>query len=278
MEKLMANTIYATFATESDAERASGALMDHGVQAADISFVLPEHPAFFGEATAIPSSRSVDTLTPPMNYDLPAIDVPIPGPPQPVNIEYGTRPAESNLGVETGFRDPNPPMAMGTSIQETVTIARTATIPADTDIDTVEHERRSHIVDMGRQEPNAATGISTTTAGDAGKGALEGAAMGVGLGILLGLAVIAIPGVGLVAGTGALIAGLAAATGAAGGIAGGVYGYLADLGVPAANARVLSDHLEAGGLILGINVTGDVRQDEIVELLGKYNATSIQAF
>jgi hypothetical protein len=274
----MANTIYATFATESDAERASGALMDHGVQAADISFVLPEHPAFFGEGTAIPSTRTLDTLPPPTNYDLPVIDVPIPGPPL-TNIEYGTRPAENTFGIESGFRNPNPPpVTMGGAMQETVTTARTATIPGDTWIDTVEHERRDHIVDLNRSEPAAATGISTTTPGDAGKGALEGAAMGVGLGILLGLAVIAIPGVGLVAGTGALIAGLAAATGAAGGIAGGVYGYLADLGVPAAHARILSDHLVSGGLILGINVTGDVSQDEIIELLGKYGATSVQAF
>ena len=92
-------------------------------------------------------------------------------------------------------------------------------LPGDAPLDVVEHEKRphAHIVDMNRQLPNAATGISTTTTGDAAKGALEGAGIGLGLGILLGLATVAIPGIGFVAGTGALVAGLAAATGAAGG-------------------------------------------------------------
>lgn len=274
----MSNTIYATFATESDAERASGALMDHGVQAADISFVMPEHPAYFGQGTEMPTTRVEPNMAPPavpLDYDLPVIDVPIPGPVPREN--YETRPVEGNYGVETDYRplNPEPPAAPNL---EPVTSARTAAIPGNTWIGTAEHESRTHIVDQNRTEPTASYGLSTTTAGDAEKGALEGAAVGVGLGILLGLATVAIPGVGLVAGAGALVAGLAAATGVAGGIAGGVYGYLTDMGVPPANARVLSDHLEAGGLVLSINMTGEVREDEVMELLRKYNATSVQTF
>src|SRR5436309_455094 len=41
-ETTMAKTIYATFPTESDAERAAGALMDHGVPSEDMSFIVPE--------------------------------------------------------------------------------------------------------------------------------------------------------------------------------------------------------------------------------------------
>ena len=49
----MATTIYATFNSENDAERAAGALMDHGVNSADISFIVPEkvqpaHTAYHG--------------------------------------------------------------------------------------------------------------------------------------------------------------------------------------------------------------------------------------
>src|SRR5580704_14170463 len=41
-EKTMTQTIYATFPTERDAERAVGALMDHGVSSIDISFIVPD--------------------------------------------------------------------------------------------------------------------------------------------------------------------------------------------------------------------------------------------
>jgi hypothetical protein len=38
----MVQTIYATFPTEREAERAAGALMDHGVSSSDISFIVPD--------------------------------------------------------------------------------------------------------------------------------------------------------------------------------------------------------------------------------------------
>ena len=131
---------------------------------------------------------------------------------------------------------------------------------------------------MESNRTNAADGISTTTAGDAAKGAVGGAGLGIGLGILLGIAAVMVPGVGLAAGAGALVAGLAAATGVAGGIAGGVYGYLADLGIPAHNARLLSDHLKEGGVLLHIEVAGDVAVNDIMQILTKYDATSAQGF
>ena len=142
----------------------------------------------------------------------------------------------------------------------------------------VEGESRPHIIDMESDRPKAADGISTTTAGDAAKGAMGGAGIGVGLGILLGIAAVMVPGIGLVAGAGALVAGLAAATGVAGGIAGGAYGFLADLGLPQHNVRLLGDHLNAGGVVLHVEVSGKVAEDEIMRILTKYDATSAQGF
>jgi hypothetical protein len=142
----------------------------------------------------------------------------------------------------------------------------------------VEHESRAHIIDMETERPSAADGISTTTAGDAALGAAGGAGIGVGLGILLGMATVAIPGVGFAAGSAALVATLAAATAVAGGIAGGVVGYLVDLGIPQQNARLISDHLLSGGVVLHVDVPGPVLEQDIMQTLTKYGATSAQGF
>jgi len=151
-------------------------------------------------------------------------------------------------------------------------------MPPNTPQDVVEHESRAHIIDMESDRPNAADGISTTTAGDAAKGAAGGAGIGVGLGILLGLAAVLIPGVGLVAGAGALVAGLAAATGVAGGIAGGVYGYLADLGIPQEHAKLIGDHLTNGGVVLHVEMLDGPSEVDVMGILTKYGATSAQGF
>jgi hypothetical protein len=153
-----------------------------------------------------------------------------------------------------------------------------ATLPSDTPQAILEDEERTHMLNMHQSRTEATDGISTTTAGDAAKGALEGAGIGIGLGILLGLAAITLPGIGLVAGTGALVAALAAATGAAGGVAGGVYGYLKDLGISPKSARMISNHLEEGRPLLSITVSGALTEEEIVTLLQKYGATSAEAF
>ena len=152
------------------------------------------------------------------------------------------------------------------------------TVPANTPGEVIINDTHPHIVDMHRGRPTAADGISTTTAADAGKGALEGTGIGLGVGLLLGIATIAIPGVGFVAGSGALIAGLTAATGAAGGVAGMVYGYLVDLGVSPEHAQHLTGHLDTGGIILSVSIAGPITEAEIIEMLQKYGATSAEAF
>ncbi|HLV80794.1 MAG TPA: hypothetical protein VKT32_10955 [Chthonomonadaceae bacterium] len=300
----MPNTIYAAFATEHDAERAAGALLDSGVAVQDISFIVPGGPAparseMTAEQRAAAEARvggaPMPTSAPPARppADIPAPDVPEISAPQPVNRVAGVdgHPVFERDGMQTspGYTFdtvnnviPDPEQgAMRVETPAAQVIAPSATMPAvpsNAPMDVVEHEPRPHIVDQNRVEPTAARGISTTTAGDAAKGALEGAGIGLGLGALLGLATVAIPGVGLVAGAGALVAGLAAATGAAGAVAGGTYGYLHEMGLSPETARRLSANLEAGGPVLSINVSGAVPSGEILRLLQKYGATSAEMF
>ena len=279
----MARSIYATFKTEEQAERATGALLDHGVAAEDVSFVISDplmHPTVFH-----PEPRTTPN-TPPQVDVVPPAPIPIPGTHAPRPSAMPVRAEDlRNRPVPTTAQDAVPARTGETSAgnvetrpMEYASAARTAVIPGNTPSEVAQHEHRAHIIDMEADRPRAADGISTTTAGDAAKGAAGGAGIGLGLGILLGIAAVMIPGVGLVAGSGALVAALAAATGVAGGVAGGVYGFLADLGVPPHNARLLSEHLDNGGVVLHIHTGGSVPETEIMRLLNKYEATSAEGF
>ena len=283
----MARSIYATFTTERDAERATGALLDHGLAATDVSFVISDpllHPTVFHpEDHAGPAL--VDALPPPTQH-LPGTFVTDPlhsAPPHPIG-HAGAVGSEADRIAEADRAIPLTPPAPIAALPSAAAVAAAvppigATVmPPNTPQGVVETESRPHIIDMESDRPAAADGISTTTAADAAKGAVGGVGIGAGLGVLLGLAAVLIPGVGLVAGAGALVAGLAAATGVAGGIAGGAYGYLADMGIPQHNAKLLGDHLKAGGVVLHVEVSGQVAEDEIVRLLTKYGATSAQGF
>jgi hypothetical protein len=298
----MAHTIYATFPTEHDAEKPAGALLDQGIAKQDISYILPHshlptpidaegHP----NPHLTPITHAVDAV-PPAQVPLPsqaaladaqAILPQVPTLPE-VPLTYreiaqgDIRPGYryDALGAEVPDRVPLnnvsaiPPLAP-VATHEAASIAA---LPATTSEDTLLYENRPHVIDMNREEVDAAMGITTTTGKDAAKGAVGGAGIGVGLGILLGIAAVAIPGIGLVAGAGALVAGLAAATGAAGAISGGIAGYLVDLGVPEDKARLLHTHLESGAPVLSINVTGKLTEFEIEEILRKYGATAAEAF
>ncbi len=308
----MASSIYATFSTEADAERAAGALMDHGIAANDISYIVPEasstlpaagspgptitHP--YSEAAAYSGTDPAVRLPEPS--ELPAITVPVPSAPQtsadpPVGYQYDALgalipdPAPRTVTVTT-VTDPvtgssvsrqTETISTGTvaaMLPDTAEIVGRAPVPGNATEDSIQAENRPHIVDLHRIQPAAAGGISTTTGADAAKGALGGAGIGLGLGALLGLAALAIPGVGLVAGAGALVAGLAAATGAAGGLAGGVFGYLADLGLPADHVKLLSEQWKTGGVILSVQDNGVLGEQELLQVLRKYGATSAVAY
>jgi hypothetical protein len=128
-------------------------------------------------------------------------------------------------------------------------------------------------------ERDANKGISTTTAGDAGAGAIKGLVVGSGIGLAAALAVMFIPGIGLVLGGGALGLALAGEAGAiaAGGLAGGVIGYLKDQGVGADTAATYENVLQTGGAVLAVSsaTDGKLSLEEIESLLTKYDAIAL---
>ncbi|MGV3616889.1 MAG: hypothetical protein ACO1SV_16305 [Fimbriimonas sp.] len=127
-------------------------------------------------------------------------------------------------------------------------------------------------------EQTAKSGITTTTAADAGLGAAKGTMVGLGIGIAAALAAVFVPGIGLILGGGALataVAGAAASAGA-GAIAGGVAGYLKDQGMGEELATHYSEAFAAGGAVLAVDIpTGDLSGEEIEPYLVKYGAINV---
>lgn len=179
----MRATMYASFTTGESAERAIGALLDHGVSANDVSVVFHENFRGFG--------------TPP-NFD---------------NIQ---------------------------KIRDT-----------------------------------AETGITTTTGPDAAAGAAKGAGIGLGIGALAALAMVFIPGIGIVLGGGALataLGGVAGAT-AAGAVAGGAAGFLKDQGIPEPQIKKYEETFSQGGAIVSVLVpSNDISGATVESVLSKYGA------
>ncbi len=300
------NSIYATFPTIHDAERAAGALLDHGVRPTALSFIVPNErdraPIDAGTPYMPGAPRpyqAPDHSTVPAPYLNPMTSAPT----AVIDLNTGARVGEdASVDHRAGYRydalgaqlpdktsglpttymphqDPNDHVPINTPLRASPDIVGTDTlaIANDASIDAINADH-VHIIDQERTEPHAASGITTTTAGDATAGALGGASIGLGLGALLGIAAVMVPGVGWVAGAGAIVAGLAAATGVAGAVAGGAYGYLADLGLPADQTHRLQTHLEEGGPLLSIAMVDGLSDMEVVEILQKYGATSAQAY
>lgn len=218
----MGNTIYAAFADPSQAEKAAGALLDHGVRPEDIS-VVRSHS---GEPQVTTGHGVVD---------------PLPG----------------AIGGTAGVIDPVPPTGFESRHPDVIT---------DT---------------SGDVEASAKQGISTTTAADAGAGAVKGTAWGAGLGAVAVLASLIVPGVGLVLGGGALAAGLGAvaASAGAGAVAGAVTGYLKDQGVDEDVAHHYESAIGAGGALVAITVpSGEVSEEEARAIVDKYHATHVNAY
>jgi hypothetical protein len=178
----MNNSIYATFADPKMAEKAVGAVLDHGVKTQDISIVFPE-----GYVSTINNDKD--------------------------------QPTAENL------------------------------------------------------EKTAEHGITTTTAGDAASGAAKGAGIGLAAGVLAALAAVFIPGIGLVAGGGALAIAIggAAGTTAAGAVAGGITGYLKDQGVSDEAVQSYTNAINSGGALVSITLTDEkVNSFEVEAVLEKY--------
>lgn len=122
-------------------------------------------------------------------------------------------------------------------------------------------------------EKEAKSGFSTTTPADAGAGALKGTAWGAALGILAAVASLAIPGVGIVIGGGALATALGgvAATAGAGALSGAVTGYLKDQGMDEHLAAQYEQTLSEGGVLVAVtSPSGKADETAIRQVLAKY--------
>lgn len=127
-------------------------------------------------------------------------------------------------------------------------------------------------------EATAKSGLTTTTAADAGMGAAKGTMAGLGVGILGALAALFVPGIGVVVAGSALATavGAAAATAAAGAAVGGVAGFLKDQGVGEDLAMRYQGAIEQGGAVLAVNTpSGDMSSTDIEPYLVKYGALNV---
>lgn len=254
----MSENIFAAFRDVTDAEKAAGALLDHGVRPEDIGIVLSEEYRI--------AHGTVDD--PELQYTQQAI---VTGPsgrterPDPLGNELRGSGEVPVLGGEMGPKSEVP------------------------GLNRIEHEKHpgeglglSEHSGIPSYDPDRAakSGMTTTTPHDAAVGAAKGLGYGVGLGTLAAIAAVTIPGFGLVLGGGALGMALASIAGSAGAgvITGGLVGYLKDQGVPEGEAGAFHECCDDGGAILGVTVRDDVAKDEIERIATKYGATRVGKF
>jgi hypothetical protein len=236
-------TLYALFPDHDLAEKATGALMDHGVRSEDISLIQHE--------SKVPEERRSELRRPASESDVAS-----PGAAEGTSRVY----PDSGEVTTTGYAATPP--------------REDATRPVDPD-----YEATSR--DEDEDDLSAKSGISTTTGADAGSGALKGGAIGLGVGAIAALTALFVPGIGIVIGGGALAAALggAAATAGAGAAAGAVVGYLKDQGVEERVAVEYGEHFERGGSILTVHVpSNDVDEARVREVLSKYGAANVSDY
>lgn len=97
----------------------------------------------------------------------------------------------------------------------------------------------------------------------------SGAAIGAGLGILAGLAAVTVPGLGIIAALGPIIAG-----GILGAVAGGLVGSLVDSGVPEEHARAYAEGVRRGGTLVIVQAA-DSDEPRAVEIMRRHRAVDI---
>lgn len=265
----MSHTIYAAFSDPDHAERAAGALLDHGMRPEDLT-VLRSHYGDNYEATHTTTGHGTTgsgiadrtDSTQIVGGTAGVVDTdPTPG------VDYRNAVQADAAQVERS--NPSP-----TDYERPVTYERVEVTETSTDHPDV-------VDDAGDTEAAAKYGISITTPADAGAGAIKGTAWGVGVGAVAALASMIIPGVGLVLGGGALAAGLGAvaASAGAGAAAGAVLGYLKDQGVDDETASHYHATVEDGGALLALHLdSGAMDEAKARDILEKYGATGINSY
>lgn len=121
--------------------------------------------------------------------------------------------------------------------------------------------------------------ITTTTAEDAGAGAVAGAGVGAAVGLLAGAASLFVPGFGIVlaAGPVAWALGGAVGTAAAGAAAGGVLGGLRDMGADDQAVTDYEDAIREGSTFLSAR-SDELSAADMRPILLKYNVTSLRDY
>jgi len=284
----MGNTLYASFPDPAHAEKAAGALLDHGVRPEDLS-VVRSH-----DGRAETTNYGTSTTTSMGRSDVSDREGLIGGIAGGSGLDSGQlidqaarregdatradldsaaeRPAGTTNYAGNYPNDVNTPSA---------TVSSTS---RDTDLGSHRGDADHHpdVVDTsGDVEAAAKHGISTTTAADAGAGAIKGTVVGAGIGVLAALASLVVPGVGLVLGGGALAAGLGAvaASAGAGALSGAVTGYLKDQGVDEHAAHAYHETVAGGGALLAVSLpSGDVQEAEARGILEKYGASNLNSY
>lgn len=290
----MANTLYAAFADAAMAEKAAGALLDHGVKAEDLSLVQHESrynmPTTVAEDTGV-TPRYVEGEMTGATVDSPGVIGA--GVYNPPTDEVGMSRSKMEMDRDMNTSEVTPSITNSTDEDFQVqrndaeydrenAYATSTNSPASYDDNDARDESKDKDVDDAYKSEKAAKhGISTTTAADAGHAAITGGAVGLGVGAVAAVASLLIPGFGLVVGAGALataIGGMVATTGA-GAVVGGVTGFLKDQGVEEQVAQHYGATVTGGGAVLAVNVpSGDVEEVKARELLEKYGASNINTY
>lgn len=257
--------LYASFNDAATAEKAAGALLDYGVRQEDLSLVANDQ---YGQARESHMSQTAD-------------------PAYAAGANTGAFGSEMNTG---GYSAGEPAIGTGSALGSissmegrSVGVYNNADSVAGTagDLNPMDQGGPDSAAAQGDVETAAKHGISTTTPEDAGEGAVKGTGIGLGVGILASLAALAIPGVGLVLGGGALAAALGATalTAGAGAIAGGATGYLKEQGVPGDVAERYHGTVTGGGAVLSLNIpSGKVDLTTAEGILSKYGAADMNAY
>ncbi|HEY3782436.1 MAG TPA: hypothetical protein VGL56_15245 [Fimbriimonadaceae bacterium] len=282
----MKSTLFASFAKPADAERAAGALLDHGLKSQDISILA--HEQYDEERRSSIAAAEQDRIRNEIEQNETtgsvighsAVNDFSNSTTQPQGVW-----SEPGSNIASGYG-----MAGGIESTDAATFYRSGDQPFIDDdgapvfnppTDTLPVDQAVvHDPTLIRHPVAAKSGITTTTAADAGSGAVKGLAAGIGVGILATLAAVFVPGIGMVIGGGALAAGVLGTAGAAGAgaIAGGVVGYLKDQGVPDDVLTVYHEAFDRGGAILAVALTSDTARSEVEAILAKYGAQNLDAY
>ena len=269
--------LYASFSDAALAEKAAGALLDYGVRQEDLSLVANDQ---YGQTRESYTSQTADPM-----YAAGANTGAFGS--ETTSSGYAGSVGEPMLGTDTATGRnvaayDNSSMGAGTGMGMGAGMGiGTGMAVGAADMNPLDQGGPDSAAAQGDVETAAKHGISTTTPEDAGEGAVKGTGIGLGVGILASLAALAIPGVGLVLGGGALAAALGATalTAGAGAIAGGATGYLKEQGVPGDAAERYHGTVTGGGAVLSLSIpSGKVDLTTAEGILSKYGAADMNAY